>query len=173
MNELKAKLYKCFEILDNNFFVDFKDNINKRIEFQKYGLFFSTIFGLTTGTFSLYLHGPYNSALADLGYEYANNNEFYKNETKAIEFNNIAINIINNIKDILPGNNIDLLEIYSTYFYLKNKYPDLTEEQLYNRVHEIKKDLFERNHNINRETLIEINNQLKDVINTPEVNIIH
>jgi len=44
MNELKLHLYKCYQLLDTNFFDDFSDDFNKRIIFQKYGLFFFILF---------------------------------------------------------------------------------------------------------------------------------
>ena len=136
MDKLKVKLFNCFNQLEDSFFDDFKERIEKRIIFQKYGLFFSTIFGLTTGTFSLYIHGPYNYTLADLGYEFANNLDKFSHEK--IEFSNVALNIISTLQEQLPLGNVDLLEIYSTYFYLKNKYTDFSEEDLFKKVHELK-----------------------------------
>ena len=173
MSELKTKFYKCFETLEKNFFSDFTENINKRIIFQKYGLFFSTIFGLNTGRFSLYLHGPYNSVLADLGYEYARNISIYNEKNNNIEFSDEAIRIINGIKQQLPLNNVELLEIYSTYFYLKNKHPDLTDEKILEIVREIKKDLCNKNESITDELLKSINDSLKNIINTDLEKIIN
>lgn len=165
MNELKTKLYKCFETLENGFFDDFITSIDKRIVFQKYGLFFSTIFGLTTGTFSLYLHGPYNSSLADLGYEFARNKEDFATDNTII-FSDKAVDIINSIREQLPLEKTDLLEIYSTYFYLKNKHNDMSEEQVLARVHEVKNDLFVKNPCITDELLFQINENLKRCVNT-------
>ena len=168
MTELKTKFYKCFETLENNFFGNFTASIDKRIIFQKYGLFFTTIFGLNTGRFSLYLHGPYNSSLADLGYEYANNINEYSEKNQAIEFSEEAINIINGIKQQLPLEDISLLEVYSTYFYLKNKYTDLSEDDIYNKVYEIKKDLILKNPSITKDKLLSINESLKNLVNSED-----
>ena len=173
MSELKTKFYKCFETLENNFFGNFVGSINKRIIFQKYGLFFTTIFGLNTGRFSLYLHGPYNSSLADLGYEYANNISEYNEKNRSIEFSEEAINIINGIKQYLPLDDVSLLEVFSTYFYLKNKYTDLSNDDIYSKVYEIKKDLIIKDPSITKDKLESINESLKNLVNSDDEIILH
>lgn len=124
MDISKLKLYNCFDILDKNFFNDFSSNIDKRIIFQKYGLFFAKIFDLQFGRHSLYLHGPYNSTLADVGYEiYRLSDEEKKiigSELDTVKFNEIAQNIIKKLRENLTIDNVKFLEVFSTYFYLIN-----------------------------------------------------
>lgn len=166
MSDIKEQLYRCFYSLDENFFNDFIENIDKRIVFQKYGLFFADIFGLRYGAYSLYIHGPYNSSLATVGYEFADDYRLKKKYLKTLPnvvFSQNANNIITFMKNLLSITNIDFLEVFSTYFYLKN-YKDLTEEEILNRVNKIKREIIEKN-NIDLQEMTNRYNQLRQYIN--------
>lgn len=166
MNELKKKLYKCFEIIDTHFFDDFETNMNKRIAFQKYGLFFAFFFGLKVGDFSLYLHGPYNSELTDVGYEFARNKNEYSSAVTSMPFADVAISIINLFSEKLSITNTDLLEVYATYFYLLNKRNDISEHDAQKQLSMIKKNLMGENPKEYIQQIVAIHSAIKDGIST-------
>lgn len=164
MSDIKAMLFKCFQELDESFFENFVSNIDKRIAFQKYGLFFSVIFGLRFGDYSLYIHGPYNSTMADIGYEFANDSiGNYRKIATNINFNETAMEIINRLKEYLSINNIPFLEVFSTYFYLLNCEKE-TEEIAIQKTEKIKKDLINK-YNIQAGIIKDIYNNIKIFIN--------
>ncbi len=164
MDNFKLKLYKCFYTLNSDFFNNFRSNMDKRIIFQKYGLFFAKIFGLKVGEFSLYLHGPYNTSLANVGYEFYKERVQYNMEAEKLKFSDNATNIIDFIRQQLPLDNIDLLEIYCTYFYLLNE-RNILQEEAGQKVFDIKQALFEKN-NINVQQIEFIHNEIRSHINT-------
>lgn len=164
MSDIKAMLFKCFQELDEDFFENFVSNIDKRIAFQKYGLFFSVIFGLRFGDYSLYIHGPYNSTMADIGYEFANDSiGNYSNAAATISINKTAINIINKLEEYLSINNIPFLEAFSTYFYLLNCEKE-SEETAIQKTEKIKKDLINK-YNIQAEIIKDTYNNIKLYVN--------
>lgn len=146
MTDVKAVLFKCFFLLDENFFNDFIENIDKRIVFQKYGLFFSIIFGLRFGDYSLYIHGPYNTTMADIGYEFANKNLInkYNSLIQTIKFSPNAVNIVNILKENLSTDNVKFLEVFSTFFYLVNC-KKISQPEALIKTKEIKKDIIKEN----------------------------
>lgn len=170
MNELKKKLYNCFSIIDADFFDDFENNMNKRIVFQKYGLFFAFFFGLTIGDFGLYIHGPYNSELTDIGYEFARNKN-YKDATDKIQFATPAVSLINLLNENLPLEDVNFLEVYSTYFYLLNKRP-LSEEEAKEKLFTIKGNLMTSNKNRYFERILDAHNRIKEGIRNINSNIV-
>lgn len=163
MSDIKANLYKCFYSLDEDFFADFLSNINKRIIFQKYGLIFATIFGLEFGSFSLYIHGPYNSSLATIGYEFAKNS--LKRETRCINFTDSADKIINFLRQNLgtTDEHTNFIEVFSTYFYLKN-YCNYQDDKAAQKTSSIKRELIEKN-NIKIDCIKDTYVKIKEFIN--------
>lgn len=169
MSELKETLFKCYKELDFDF-EKFKDDQNYRIIFQKYGLFFDEIFGLGTGTYSLYIHGPYNPALASIGYEIANNTNYYESISSSVSLTDKAIKIIHTLKEMFNFDT-DLLETYSTYLYLlkKQNLPE-NEDITLNRLQEIKGYII-NNHENYIETIVNVHQNLQHKLSEAEVNI--
>ncbi len=164
MNDIEKKLFKCFEIIDVHFFDNFEDDINKRIKFQKFGLLFAYFFGLRIGEFSLYIHGPYNSELTEVGYKYARHLDEYKNFATTLNFADKAVQIIETIKNYLFDKDINFIEVYITYFYLLNK-RNLDVNKAKEKLIEIKQDLMQ-NPSIEDyfNNIIEMHQQLKEQI---------
>ncbi len=164
MTDAKQLLFKCFYSLDENFFKDFRNKINKRIIFQKYGLFFSVIFGLRFGDYSLYIHGPYNTTMADIGYEFANDDiQKYEFFAQTKEFTESAENIISVLKENLSINNVEFLEVFSTFFYLLNCQKENQQTAL-SKTKRIKEDIIVQN-NIDMRNLVSIYDNIRENIN--------
>lgn len=160
MHQLNEILFKCFQQLEfdfDNFLVSKKD----RIVFQKYCLLFKKYFGIGTGCFSLYINGPYNSDLASIGYEIANDQNYYRNACQGFELSERAIQIINVLKNKLTFN-VDLLEVYCTYIYLLN-YMKCEKEEAISKLRVIKSHIINSQPNILDQILqidLEIENDL-------------
>jgi hypothetical protein len=121
MENFEITLFRCFEILDFSF-NEFLTNKSQRLIFQKYGLFIDEIFGVGVGRYGLYIHGPYNSQLASVGYIIARNLEFFRN-SKRVSITDRAEKILNILREVFQPTLSDTrtIETYSTYFYLLNK----------------------------------------------------
>ena len=164
MKQLNEILFKCFQQLEfdfDNFLIYKKD----RIIFQKYCLLFKRYFGIGTGSFSLYINGPYNSDLASVGYEIAHDQNYYINACQEFELSERAVQIINILKNKL-GFNVDLLEVYCTYFYLIN-YLKCEKQEAINKLRVIKSHIIGSQPNIIDQIQkidLELQNELNAVI---------
>ncbi len=121
MENFEITLFTCFEIL-NFSFNEFLTNQKQRLIFQKYGLFIDEIFGVGVGRYGLYIHGPYNSQLASVGYMIAKNLKFFK-DSERVSITDRAKKILDILREVFQPTLDDtrIIEIYSTYFYLLNK----------------------------------------------------
>ena len=117
--------------IDFNAFLNDK---NERIKAQKYCYILNKFYNLPiNGTFSLYINGPYNSKLADT---------LYSITRKKVTINTVEIDenlrgVINRITEIFPAKNpdiVNILEIYTTYDFIANHYPNWTKEQRSNEL---------------------------------------
>lgn len=140
MDTLKKVLYKCLMNLDCDF-SKFQLHKCERIKFQKYCYLLKKTFSLPlNGAFSLYLNGPYNARLADDLYDIAKNQDDYIG-TSPEDLKETTITKLNTLRNIFQENDppiseIDLLELYTTYDYLNENYPSLSNEE---RIQELKK----------------------------------
>lgn len=136
MDKLKQDLYRYLLALGCDF-GRFLRNKNERIKFQKYCYLIKKLFNLKlNGSYSLYLNGPYNSKLADDLFEIANKKTTYENFYRANPLSDeTVISRLETLRNIFiendpPINEVDLLEFYTTYSYLKENYPSLRDEEV-------------------------------------------
>lgn len=146
MCTFKKVIYKCLKALDCNF-QEFLNNKNERIKVQKYSYILEKVFGLSVGTFRLYLNGPYNSKLADEIYEIARNEQDYINaQNNSLQdcTTGILTQIRNNFNYIDQMSEVDILELYTTYDYIKNNISFINDDEAFARLEKEKSHLFER-----------------------------
>ena len=123
----------------------FLDDKKERIRAQKYCYIMKKKWNIDlNGTFSLYINGPYNSRLTDDLYEIAND----KNAPNIANEGSISTGQLKQLRNLFTQNEqideVDLLEFYTTYSYLKENFPHLNEE-------EVDKELHYRKSAINKE----------------------
>ena len=118
-------------------FANFVLDKNERIKAQKYCYLLSKFLNLPiNGAFSLYINGPYNSKLADILYEITRCNNL-----NTIQLDKNVEDIINRIINIFPYNKenvVNELEIFTTYDFLCNNYPNLTDSQRMSELFQLK-----------------------------------
>lgn len=125
--------------IDFNLFLNDKD---ERIKAHKFCYLLNKFFDLpVNGSFSLYINGPYNAKLTDVLYDIARS----QNSLEQVEVNDKILNVLTKIKSkfaIENANLIALLEIFTTFDFLNTNYPNLTEEQRFAELQNIKGHLF-------------------------------
>ncbi len=118
-------------------FANFVLDKNERIKAQKYCYLLNKFLNLPiNGAFSLYINGPYNSKLADILYEITRCNNL-----STVHLDSNVENIINIIINIFPYNKenvVNELEIFTTYDFLCNNYPNLTDSQRMSELFQLK-----------------------------------
>ena len=146
MDTFKKILYKCLSYLgcDFNTFQSIK---SERIKAQKYSYILQTVFNLPAGRFSLYLNGPYSSNLADDLYDIARNQNAYQANMEEKPLKEEVSDLLNEIRSIFNAeelgiDEVDLLEIYTTYDYLKENFSSSSQEEILSELKRRKADLF-------------------------------
>lgn len=119
-------------------FNTFLNDKNERIKAQKYCYILDKFYNLPiNGSFSLYINGPYNSKLTDTLYSITRK----KNTINTVEIDENLRRVINKITGVFPANDPDIvnrLEIYTTYDFIANHYPNWTNEQRSNELQRLK-----------------------------------
>lgn len=132
--------------IDFNTFVNDK---NERIKAQKYCYILNKFYNLPiNGSFSLYINGPYNSKLTDTLYSITRK----RNTINTVGIDENLRRVINRITGVFPANDPDIvnrLEIYTTYDFIANHYPNWTDGQRYNELQHLKGHLPEFNNIVN------------------------
>ncbi len=164
MTEFGKIIYKCLKELNCDFSA-FLNSKHERIKLQKYSYLIEKIFGLGVGRYSLYLNGPYNSTLADELYDIARNETEYKLVNKSNPLGQQARNALAIIRECFESRNIeevDLLELYTTYDFLRKYYPSYTQDEILEKLYNKKPQLVERYNTLDISNLI---NNINDRIN--------
>ncbi len=127
----------------------FSDNKDERIKAQKYCYILGKFYNLPIdGSFSLYINGPYNSKLADTLYSITRK----RSTISTVEIDENLRGIINRITEVFSANDpdiVNILEIYTTYDFIANHYPNWTEEQRSNELQRLKGHLPKFNNIVN------------------------
>jgi uncharacterized protein YwgA len=158
MTQFQIALYKYLKEMGYDF-KDYSNNKSMRILFQKYCYIIKKFFSLSTGRYNQYINGPYNPTLANEGYEIIEDIYSFENLNDsdfADLLNQQTREKIAKIKDAINNNlngieEVEFLELYTTYDYLRKEY-SFSGESLKNKLMKLKKSLFEdiqRKHNIN------------------------
>lgn len=115
----KAKLNSFIKALEDANILKFnKNRFNHRLKLQKY-VYIANLYGLRANyDYSLYIHGPYSSELADDYYTI----EDFSNE-EPMQLDRRFINLVN-------GKTERWLELASTIIMLNKRYPTITREDL-------------------------------------------
>lgn len=167
MTEFGKIIYKCLKELNCDFSA-FLNSKHERIKLQKYSYLIEKIFGLGIGRYSLYLNGPYNSILADELYNIARNESVFKSFMVENPLGIYSREILTNIRDCFQNNNIDevdLLELYTTYDYLRKYYPSYSDDDIYDKLCKEKHHLIKRYQSLNiREMLLAIDDRMNQLI---------
>ena len=167
MTEFGKIIYKCLKELNCDFSA-FLNSKHERIKLQKYSYLIEKIFGLGVGRYSLYLNGPYNSTLADELYNIAHNEGNYINFMNENPLGQDSRQILLNIRSCFQDDNIDevdLLELYTTYDYLRKYYPSYSDNDIYDKLCKEKHHLIERYRILNiREMLSKIDSRMNQLI---------
>ena len=128
MTSKDAKLLKAMEILEVQMEHFERDNgFNVRFRFQKYTYIIQSLFDFYVGGYNLYLKGPYSPAVAEKGFEIANDIERLRSEAESHPFKNETKEILDKVRELFADEE-DLpqerkLEAWTTYHYLKALYP--------------------------------------------------
>lgn len=96
----------------------------------------------------MYINGPYNSKLADTLYGITRK----KSTINTVEIDENLRGVINRITEVFPANDpniVNILEIYTTYDFISNHYPNWTDEQRSNELQRLKGHLPEFNNIVN------------------------
>lgn len=167
MTEFGNIIYKCLRELNCNF-SEFLSSKNERIKLQKYSYIIEKVFGLGIGRYSLYLNGPYNSILADELYDIARNENSYVDIMEKCPLPTEINQMLENIRSLFQNANIDevdLLELYTTYDYLRKYYPSYSNNDIYDKLCKEKPHLIERYQTLNiREILSVIDTSMNELI---------
>ena len=140
MNTLNKILHKCLVELGCNF-EKFTTDKYERVKCQKYAYILERITYLPiNGSFTLYINGTYNEKLQTIFYNeiIPNLSELSKNTIKKKLESNFK-DKLKKIKDVFTDNilhSVTLLEIFTTYDYLKINFPSCSEEE---RIMELKR----------------------------------
>ncbi|GAG92373.1 unnamed protein product, partial [marine sediment metagenome] len=128
MDTFKKILYKCLSYLECDFNI-FKNNKRERIKAQKYSYILQNTLGLQVGKFSLYLNGPYSASLADDLFDIADHQEELSDNMTVKPLKKGPKVLLDKIKEIFiledsaEPEEVDLLELYTTYDFLKENFP--------------------------------------------------
>lgn len=138
----REKLADFLKALYDASIIDFnKKRFNHRLKLQKY-VFIAGKFGFKTNyNYSLYIHGPYSSSLAD---DYYAITDFKDREP--LELDSRFVELVKNKSE-------EWLELASTIMMIKRRYRDIDLNTLFDLVMTVKP--FAK-----KESLIEINNHL-------------
>ena len=115
----KERLESFLKALDEEDILRFdKKYFNHRLKVQKY-VFIANNFGFKTPyTFSLYIHGPYSSSLADDYYAIENYEE------------NTPVELDNSFVKLVKGKSEEWLELAATIILIKNRYDKINRDFL-------------------------------------------
>ena len=167
MTEFGKIIYKCLRELNCDFSA-FLSSKHERIKLQKYSYLIEKIFGLGVGRYSLYLNGPYNSTLADELYSVAHNESNYKKIMDEHRLGENSRQALARIRNCFQSDNIDevdLLELYTTYDYLRKYYPSYSDSDIYDKLCKEKHHLIERYQSLNiKEMLCAIDTRINQLI---------
>ena len=142
MNCFEKALYQILVSfgIDFDSFEQIKD---ERIKAHKYCYLLSKFFNFPIeGSFSLYINGPYNYHLTDSLYNIAKGrkNIDLSEEQMSDEIKQVTDRIIG----VFPNNahTTSLLEIFTTYDFLRTNYPSLNDNQRFEELRRLKGHLF-------------------------------
>lgn len=139
----KERLASFLKALADASIIDFNKNwFNHRLKLQKY-VFIAQRFGFRTDyDYSLYIHGPYSSKLAD---DYYGISDFTDREPMALDYKFIRL---------VKNKSEEWLELASTILMIKERYGNVSRDKLINLVKTVKPFA-------EREYLIEITRSLE------------
>jgi len=114
----------------------FLNDKKERIRAQKYCYLMKKLWNIDlNGSFSLYINGPYNSRLTDDLYEIANDKSAPYIENQG----DIPTEKLEHLRRFFIQNEqideVDLLEFYTTYSYLKDNFSHLNECEIDKELH--------------------------------------
>ncbi len=171
MTEFNNIIYKCLRELGCNFDL-FLWSKNERVKSQKYSYLIEKIYGVGVGKFSLYLNGPYNSMLADELYDIARNRNKYVSENQVNPLSEDASNLLRRLNTFFLNqqiNEVDLLELYTTFDYLKSYYPSYENDEIFKQLYDRKSMIYHRYPNLNQDNInniiLNIDAQINELIN--------
>lgn len=159
MSEFNNIIYMCLKELGCDF-SEFLHSKHERIKLQKYSYLIEKVFGLGIGRYSLYLNGPYNSVLADELFAIARNETDYQVEILGKNIGQEAKQILSSLKGLFIDNSIeevDLLELYTTFDFLRKYYPSYSEKEIFDKLYA------EKGHILNKYSSLNIYELLKSI----------
>lgn len=167
MSDFNNIIYKCLIELGCNFDL-FLWSKTERVKAQKYSYLIEKIYGVGVGKFSLYLNGPYNSMLADELYDIARNRNKYVNEAQINPLSEDASNLLRQLNGNFSNQQIDevdLLELYTTFDYLKHYYPSFDNDAIFAQLSDKKSTIYERYSNLGQNSINDIISNIDHRIN--------